>query len=218
MTFGTVYTFPQNPRAAKAAIAAKYAGVELSIPQFDIGTENKTPEYIAKFPTGQVPAFENDKTNLFESNAIAFYVASQGDAKLLGATKECTAEVLQWLFFISNRIDGPLAQWLYPILGFVPYNKGAYHKAVNDIKGAFTVLNAALLHKTYLVGESITLADIVLGATLSVGFTTVLAPEHVGSYKNLMRYVKTLYAQPQFKDVLGEIVFATSEKKYAPPS
>ncbi|RKP06054.1 glutathione S-transferase, partial [Thamnocephalis sphaerospora] len=188
MTFGTIHTYPQNPRAAKAAIAAQYVGVELSIPQFAMGTANKTPEFLAKFPTGQVPAFENDKVNLFESNAIAYYVASQGEAKLLGASKEQTAEVLQWLFFTTNRVDGPLIQWLMPIFGYAPYNKATYTKAVQDTKGALELLNNVLLRKTYLVGESITLADIVLGASLVAGFTTVLAPEHIQTYKNLLRY------------------------------
>jgi elongation factor 1-gamma len=49
-----------------------------------MGKNNKTPEYLAKFPTGKVPAFENEKVNLIESNAIAYYGKYGYDASVNG--------------------------------------------------------------------------------------------------------------------------------------
>lgn len=50
----TIYTYPNSDRANKALIAAKYAGIEVNVPPFNMGVDNKTPEFLAKFPTGKV--------------------------------------------------------------------------------------------------------------------------------------------------------------------
>ncbi len=53
--FQTLYTYPDNFRAQKALIAAKYSGAELRVPaDFVFGETNKTPEFTKKFPLGKV--------------------------------------------------------------------------------------------------------------------------------------------------------------------
>ena len=49
-----IYTYPNNPRVWKALIAGKYAGVEIETPAFEMGKDNKTPEFLGKFPVGKV--------------------------------------------------------------------------------------------------------------------------------------------------------------------
>jgi elongation factor 1-gamma len=57
----------------KAQIAGKFTGLEIEAPAFQIGVDNKTPEFAAKFPLQKVPALETPEGPLFESNAIARY-------------------------------------------------------------------------------------------------------------------------------------------------
>ncbi|KAI8052287.1 hypothetical protein BDF22DRAFT_687469 [Syncephalis plumigaleata] len=216
MTFGTIFSYPENPRVAKALIAAQYTGVEIAQPEFAMGKQNQTPDFLAKFPTGQVPAFENDKVSLFESNAIAYYVASQGNSKLLGTTAEETAQVVQWLFYTTNQLEDHVSNWIYPILGYATYDKTTHNKAVQGVKASLALLDKVLLKKTFLVGEHITLADIVVACTLVAPLKMVLSPEHRVTYKNVLRYLNTLYAQPQFKAALGEVAFCEVETKYNP--
>lgn len=55
-------------------ITAKYSGLEIDVPEFAFGKDNKSEEYLAKFPMGKVPGFEDAHGNhLFESGAIAYY-------------------------------------------------------------------------------------------------------------------------------------------------
>ena len=53
-----MYTYPENFRAYKAQIAAKYSGVAVKVvsspPDFKYGETNKTPAFLKKFPTGKV--------------------------------------------------------------------------------------------------------------------------------------------------------------------
>ena len=98
MVGGTLFTYPDNFRAQKAEIGAKYSGAKLTVSKdFKFGETNKSAEFLKKFPLGKVPAFEgSDGTLLTESNAIAYYVANE---ELRGGSDAAArAQVLKALF------------------------------------------------------------------------------------------------------------------------
>lgn len=51
---------------------AELSGVEFNVEAFDLA-KDVTPEFLAKFPLGKIPAFESSEVNLFESSSIAYY-------------------------------------------------------------------------------------------------------------------------------------------------
>ncbi|RUO96610.1 hypothetical protein BC936DRAFT_141750, partial [Jimgerdemannia flammicorona] len=203
-----IYSYPGNPRVSKALIAARYNGLEIETPAFQIGVDNKSAEFLAKFPHGKVPAFEGaDGTNLFESSAIAFYVAAyKNDTTLFGKTKAQAALVQQWM-----------SAWVGPIRGWRPYNKPAHDTAVTNVKRALDVLNKILLHQTYLVGEHITLADISVTAALLEPCKLFFDKEFRNEYKNVNRWFATAVNQKHFKAVLGEVALCEVPQKYVAP-
>ena len=74
MVFGKIYTYPNNPRVQQTLVAAKYNGLDVEVVPITFGVDNKSPEFLGKFPLGKVPAFEgSDGFCLFESSAIAKY-------------------------------------------------------------------------------------------------------------------------------------------------
>ena len=55
MVGGTLFTYPDNFRAQKAEIAAKYSGAKLTVSKdFKFGETNKSAEFLKKFPLGKV--------------------------------------------------------------------------------------------------------------------------------------------------------------------
>ncbi|KAI8622701.1 hypothetical protein BC830DRAFT_1088435 [Chytriomyces sp. MP71] len=203
---GKIHSYPNNPRVAKALIAAKYNGIEVEVVPVEMGKSNKTPEFLKKFPLGKVPAFEaNDGFTLYESNAIAFYVAAykQG-SELLGASPKESAKIQQFIGIADNEIAPAAATWLFPILGWMPNNEQNTNKAKEDIKKILAALNEHLLHHTYLVGETITLADITVVTALLNFYRMVFDAAFRASFKNVNRWFLTCVNQQQFKDVLGE--------------
>ena len=51
----TLYTYPDNFRAQKALIAAKYSGADLTVAKdFVFGETNKSADFLKKFPLGKV--------------------------------------------------------------------------------------------------------------------------------------------------------------------
>lgn len=204
MVAGTLYTYPENFRAYKALIAAQYSGAQVTIAKnFEFGKTNQTPEFLKKFPLGKVPAFEGaDGTWLFESNAIAYYVATES---LRGKTLEAQAAVQQWMNFADNEILPASCTWVFPCLGIMQYNKQNTDRAKEDVQRALAVLNAHLLTRTYLVGERISLADIAVCCNLLQLYAHVLEPEFRAPYGNVTRWFVTLVNQPQFAAVVGAV-------------
>ncbi|KAI8368695.1 hypothetical protein BD560DRAFT_398457 [Blakeslea trispora] len=201
---GTIKSYPTNPRVAKALITAEYSGAEVNTEAFDI-SKDKSPEFLNKFPLGKVPVFESAEVNLFESSAIAYYAAAQKENNpILGTSAVEKAEVLQWVLFAENEIAANLGTWVYPLLGYIPYMKPNVDAGIEKVKRALGALNKVLERKTYLVGESVSFADINVVTALVLGFTTVFDKAFRAEFKNVTRYFTTLIAKAQFAKHLGE--------------
>jgi len=218
MADGTLFTYPDNFRAQKILIAAKYSGAKVTVPDFKLGQTNKTNDFLKKFPLGKVPAFEaKDGTCVFESNAIARFV---GGEQLHGKNKVDAAHVEQWISFADSEIVPSSCTWVFPCLGIIQFNKQATEQAKEFVKKALQVLDNHLKTRSYLVGERISQADITVCCSLLHLYTHVLEPSFRGSYQNTNRWFTTLINQPEFKAVIGEVKLCTKmaqfdNKKYA---
>ncbi|KAJ2774183.1 Elongation factor 1-gamma, partial [Coemansia nantahalensis] len=219
---GTVYGPTANARNYKVRIAAQLAGVEVaSTPDFQFGVDNQTPEYLAKNPSGKVPAFVGaDGYTLYDSSAIAMYLASKGanSAALLGQTEEERGQVLQYVFFAESDLMPAVAGTLYPVLGFRPMIKPAHQAAEEQLVRLLGVLNNVLLDKTYLVGERLTIADVIVAADLLMVFEYYLTAEDRKQFRNLTRYFKTIAGQTAFKAVAGQAKLCTERAQAAAPA
>eukprot|EP01023_Acetabularia_acetabulum_P059127 TRINITY_DN7093_c0_g1_i1.p1 TRINITY_DN7093_c0_g1~~TRINITY_DN7093_c0_g1_i1.p1 ORF type:complete len:385 (-),score=81.18 TRINITY_DN7093_c0_g1_i1:126-1280(-) len=212
-----LYTYPGNKNAYKALISGEYVGVKISVPDFKMGVDNKTAEFLKKNPHGKVPVLETDHGCIWESNAIARYVARLADKGLFGKTHLDAAVVEQWIDFSTNEIDAPLMSWIFPLMGFWPYDKKKEDAAKEALKRSLGALNTYLLEKTFLVGDKITLADIILSCNLYHGFTKVFDSSFRQPFPNVERYFLTCINQPEFKAVMGDIPLCSEPLKYIPP-
>merc|ERR1712042_59483 len=210
MVSGTLYTYPGNYRAQKVQIAAAYGGANVKVaPNFEFGVTNATDEFLAKFPMGKVPAFEEDSTGvcLSEANAIAHFVSNE---TLRGTNPVDQALVLQYIEFAENEILPSACTWVYPTLGLKQYNKQDTEKAQAHLKKCLTMLNGFLETRTFLVGERITLADIAMACNMLMLYAQVFDPKFREPFGNVNRWFLTCINQPNFKSVLGE--FTLCEK------
>jgi len=203
-----IYSYPNNPRVWKAQIAGKYVGIEIETPAFELGKDNKSKEFLEKNPLGKVPVLETPEGCIFESNAIARHVARQNGSKIYGADSFQASQIDQWIDFAANEIDLPAAAWLYPILDIVPENREATNKAKGDIRKVLGLLNQHLQTRTFLVGERVSLADIVVAMSVYRLYVMVLDPGFRKGWHHLNRWFQTLVHQPQFSSVIGEVHLA----------
>ncbi|XP_058771858.1 elongation factor 1-gamma-like [Vicia villosa] len=190
----------------KTLIAAEYVGVKVELaPGFQMGVSNKTPEFLKLNPIGKVPVLETPEGAVFESNAIARYVARLGENNLFGSSPIDQAHVDQWIDFSSLEIDANLSKLFIPRLGKAPYIPLVEESAFSSLKRAFEALNTHLAHNTYLVGDSVTLADIITTSNLWLGFSKLLVKSFTSEFPHVERYFWTLVNQPNFRKIIGQV-------------
>ncbi|KAF9184834.1 hypothetical protein BGZ51_003099 [Haplosporangium sp. Z 767] len=220
MTVGTIYSYPANPRVTKALVVAKYNELEVKVDEtFVMGTTNQTPEWIAKFGASQVPAFEGtDGTIIIESGAIAYYLAHLKEGStLVGRSNSEEAHIQQWIQFVDCSIVPALSTWMYPILGFIPYNKVNETQAIEKVKAQLQILERHLIKKTYLVGERVTLADISAATSLYHGFKSLFDVSFRKAIPAVTRWFTTIVNQANFKAIAGDFTLCETAVKYTAP-
>lgn len=148
-----------------------------------------------------------------ESNAIAYYVSN---AQLRGASDFEKAEVAQWLSFADSELGPAAAAWVYPVIGIMQFNKSSNERAKHDINSSLAALQARLVSNTYLVGERITLADIVVFCSLLSLFEHVADAAYRKPYFAVNRWFFTILNQPQTKAVVKNFKFCEKEAQFDP--
>ncbi|KAK1302069.1 hypothetical protein QJS10_CPB12g01179 [Acorus calamus] len=201
-----------NKNAFKALIAAEYSGVQVElVKDFQMGVSNKTPEFLQMNPMGKVPVLETPEGPIFESNAVARYVTRlKADNPLYGSSLIEYAHIEQWIDFASLEIDTNLGRWFYPRIGYGLYVPPVEEAAITALKRALGALNTYLTSNTYLVGHAVTLADVVMGCNLFLGFKMIMTKNFTSEFPHVERYFWTIVNQPNFKKILGEVKQAES--------
>ncbi|PON59775.1 S-crystallin [Trema orientale] len=201
-----------NKNGFKALIAAEYSGVKVElVKNFEMGVSNKTPEFLKMNPIGKVPVLETPDGPIFESNAIARYVARlNADNPLFGSSLIENAHVEQWIDFATLEIDVNILRWFIPRIGFAVYLPQAEEATISALKRALDALNTHLASTTFLVGHSVTLADIVMTCNLTLGFSRILTKSFTSEFPHVERYFWTMVNLPNFSKILGEVKQAES--------
>lgn len=201
-----------NKNAFKALIAAEFTGVKVElVKNFEMGVSNKSPEFFKMNPIGKVPVLETPDGPIFESNAIARYVTRlKADNPLYGTSLIEYAHVEQWIDFSSMEVDANILRWFIPRIGFAVYLPVAEEAAISALKRSLGALNTHLASNTYLVGHSVTLADIIMTCNLVMGFTRIMTKSFTSEFPHVERYFWTMVNQPNFSKILGDVKQADS--------
>ncbi len=135
------------------------------------------------------------------------------DTELFGESFFDSALVDSWIEFCSHEVELAATIWFYPVIGYMPYVESAVTKAKGDLLNSLKVLEDHLLTRTYLVGQKISLSDIVITSALVYPMKLLLAPEYLKSLPCVVRWFTTCANQPQFQAVIGNVELAKEELK-----
>lgn len=132
-------------------------------------TQLKSPEFLAKNPTGQVPMLEDGELLLTQGAAILNYVSDQNpQAQLCGeGNAKQRAEVQRWLSFINSDLHPAFK----PLFGGTAYLEDeaiiakTQDHARQRLRTLFEILDRQLAGKDYLV-EQRSIADAYLFVAL----------------------------------------------------
>jgi elongation factor 1-gamma len=204
-------------KANKALIAAKFNGLRIETRIFDLTKDGNDPAFLAKNPTGKVPFLETDRGCVFTSNAVARYVSRcRADTDLYGRSFDDEGQIDTWLEFSTHELEVPLMTWIYPVMGLMEDTPAATDMARSDVRKAFSALEDRLKVSTHLVGDFVSLADIVVVCSLWEGFSRVFDPAFRKPFPKTCAWFETCCALPQFRSVLGELRLCTAAAKAEP--
>lgn len=163
----TLYSNHLSANSYKARLILSILGVSFQLQEVDIlSGGNKTPDYLALNPAGQVPLLVlNDGRTLPESGAILHYLA-EGTA-LLPDERFLRAEVLRWMFFEQHSHDPFIGQarfWLKLQKGGRELKQNLLEEWEDRGYEALRVMDSHLSMHPFFAGDKASLADIALYA------------------------------------------------------
>ena len=149
---------------------------ELSLPYENVkitpASDTRTPEFLRLNPNGHVPVLQEDGLTLCESLAINLYLARKYDKGLWPRAVEDEGRVFQWSMWAMTELEDPIITALRNRVLLPPEQRDAQkaEDAAQRFVAPLKVLDGALAGKTYLLGDTFTVAD------LNVASVLMLAP------------------------------------------
>ena len=127
--------------------------------------ETRAPSFLEKSPNGKIPLLElDDGRVLSESNAIMHYIAF--NTSLVPSSPYQSSKLLQWQFFeqYSHEPYIAVARYINVYLGLPAEKKAEYDAKQAGGYRALAVMEHQLSLTPFLLGDTISLADISLFA------------------------------------------------------
>jgi len=163
------------------------------------------PKFRAMNPNGLVPVIEDDGLVMWESNAILQYLASKKpDSGVLPTDPRRRALVTQWQCWDLAHWDPACATLIFErmvkkLLGLGEPDPAEIKKGEDRFKSSATVLDAQLQGRKYITGDTLTVADFSVGASLNLAQPAQLP---VDQYKEIVRWHAGLSELPAWRKTL----------------
>jgi len=189
-----IHSFPLSGHAHRVELFASLAGLKHEVNNINLPEgEHKEAPYLALNPLGQVPTIEDGDIVISDSNAILVYLARKYAPAYLPQDPQLEAEVQKFLTLAAGELAfGPAAARLITVFN-APIDP-EFTKVVAE--KALSKLESHLEGREFLVGNSVTIADIAIYSY------TAHAPEGNVSlmpYPNVRRLLNSVEALPGFK-------------------
>ncbi|MBX2802161.1 MAG: glutathione S-transferase family protein [Myxococcales bacterium] len=167
-----LYTTSRSANGVKALVAATLLDCDVTVHTVDVyAGEGRRAAFLALNPAGKVPTLVHGDQVLWESNAILQYLAeSCGPARWWGVTAAERADVSRWLFWESAHWQPTLTSLLAVSVGHrlglgpPPTDPVAWHAPA--FVALANLLDTQLADRSFVTGESMTVADLSLAAML----------------------------------------------------
>ncbi len=163
----TLYSMQRSGNCYKVRLALAQLRLPYRLVEIDIlKGESRTPEFLAKNPSGRVPLLEVAPGRyLPESNAILWYIA--GGTPLAPDDRIDRAEALQWMFFEQHSLEPNLGSarfWLTMVKGGRELQMHALEDWMEKGYQALSVMEQHLATHRFFAADRYTIADIALYA------------------------------------------------------
>ncbi len=162
-----LYTNPQS-RGRIARWMLEETGQPYKTEVLNYASSMKAPAYLAINPTGKVPALRHGDAIVTETAAICAYLADAFPQARLAPPpgNRLRAPYYRWLFFTAGPVEAAVSN---KALGFIVPPERERMIGYGNFATVMNTLETAVLRSDYLVGDSFTAVDLVVGSQLGFG-------------------------------------------------
>lgn len=194
--------YAETPNPRKPCAVAKHLDLNVEYVRIDFSKgEHKSPAYLKINPNGKVPALVDGAFTLWESHAIMAYLADKAGSDLWPKDAR-QYDVLKWLNWATAHLSRHAGQLYFQNALKARFGLGDPDPAlVEESLGFFRqfagILNDHLKGRTWLVGDSLTIADFGVAPELPEAEAAKLP---VGEFPEIVRWHDRLNALPAWRE------------------
>ncbi|WP_417880653.1 glutathione S-transferase family protein [Vibrio sp.] len=186
-----VYGDLQSGNCLKVKLLLSFLNIQHDWQYVDIlNKETQTSEFLSLNPNGKIPTivFDNGQV-LCESNAILSYFAE--GTRYLPTDRYQKAKVYEWLFFeqYSHEPYIAVARFIQKYQGMPEHRLEEYQSLQSGGHKALKIMEQQLSQSAFLVGNSISIADIALYSYTHVAHEGGF---ELASYPNIERWIDSI--------------------------
>ena len=198
-----LYGAPVSPFVRKVLAFAAEKGVALELVPIGLGDQN--PEFLACSPFRKMPGFTDGDFKISDSTAIVTYIdAKHPEVPLIPADPANRARAV-WFDEFADTILTAAAGAIFfnrivsPKFMGKPGDDAAAAKGESDMTPVFQYLESVIKPSGYLVGDTLTLADISVASPFVNAAHAGYVPD-AATYPKLTAYLAAIHARPSFSD------------------
>ena len=200
-----LYSLP-TPNGVKVSILLEELGLpyEPHRVSFD-NNDQKTPEFMSLNPYGKIPAIvdpdgpDGKPLGLFDSGVILLYLADKAK-RFVPMDAAGRYETIQWLMFQIGGVGPMFGQigFFHKFAGKDFEDKRPRDRYVGEARRILDVLNRRLAGKSWMMGDTITIADVAIFPWVRnlVGFYGAGDLVGIGEYPEVTRVLEAFVARP----------------------
>jgi len=188
----------------------KYSGNKLEKVNIDTLSKENQEKVLSKSITGHFPLLQKGDFFLSETKAIIGFLLSSSkeisEILLKSNNPFEQSQVEMWIDFTKSNI-WVLLEGLFITKGGITNNPDAnvFQEAEKEMKNVLLIINKHLSHRTYIISDSLSLADLFIAVSLKDIFSKVLKQEDLKALNYLTRWFKLISHIKEFKELLGEV-------------
>ncbi|NKB54849.1 MAG: hypothetical protein GKS00_00775 [Alphaproteobacteria bacterium] len=214
-----LYGSPNSTFVRTTRLACEEKGVPYDMMQVGENTfsDLKKPEHLKRHPFGKIPAMQHGDNTVFESIAICRYIDEAFDGPALQPADALErARMTQWTSAINDNLVPTMLRGYIAAI-FAP--PGLDIETDEDKLNAFRetihqhcrILDEALAGRTYLAGDRISIADLLLTPILHYLGNTLDGLSFFEGRDNIGRWWHAVSKRPSFKNTVPPFLAKETE-------
>ncbi|XP_037035125.1 glutathione S-transferase 1-1-like [Bradysia coprophila] len=200
-----LYGSELSPAVRGVLLTAKAMDLELELRPINIlAGEHLTPEYLEMNPQHTIPTLDDNGDVFWDSQAICLYLIDKyaPNDDLYSRDLYTRARINQRLYFVSSVLSPKMSM----INGSILFRQSAEipQAGIDGINEGYEFMEKFLKNDSYLVGDSVTVADFCCVATVStIQYAVPIDPD---TYPKVAEWFENMKSIPFYEEINGKNV------------